>query len=103
MTETDFGTIISELRIQKKLSQKALAKEIGVHVATIKNWESNRCTPDAKNICALADLFDVTADSLLVRKEAKTIPLPNLSDGEHKQLLGIIQGYLDNRVLPKQK
>ena len=103
MTETDFGKIISELRSKNRLSQKELAKEIGVHVATIKNWECNRCTPDAKNIGAIADLFHITADSLLGRKEHNTISLPDLSDSEYRQLLGVIQGYLDYRVFLEQK
>lgn len=57
MTETDFGKIISELRSKNRLSQKELVKEIGVHVATIKNRECNRCTPDAKNIGAIKHKF----------------------------------------------
>ena len=103
MTEIDFGTIISELRSRNRLSQEDLAKELGVHEGTVKNWENNRCTPDAKNICALADFFHITTDSLLGRKEGRSISLPKLTDREYNQLLGIIQSYLDCRVVLEQK
>ena len=59
------GSVLCSLRKQNVMTQKELAKNLSVHITTIKNWESGNCYPDAKNVCALADLFHVTTDYLL--------------------------------------
>ncbi|WP_247644746.1 helix-turn-helix transcriptional regulator [Streptococcus sp. NLN76] len=56
---------LKELRTEKKLTQKELAKKIGVHYRTLQNWETNetQIKPDKAQI--LADYFGVTAGYLL--------------------------------------
>lgn len=76
--DTDFGKRLCELRKGNAWTQRELANRLGVHITTIKNWESNNCSPDAKNICALADLFHITTDSLLGRDKGETISIPAL-------------------------
>ena len=63
------STIIKELRIEKKISQSVLAKEIGVSQKAIDYWERGVNEPKASYIVKLADFFDVSADYLLGRKE----------------------------------
>ena len=63
------STIIKELRIEKKISQSVLAKEIGVSQKAIDYWERGINEPKASYIIKLADFFDVSADYLLGRKE----------------------------------
>ena len=89
------GSVLCSLRKQNVMTQKELAKNLSVHITTIKNWESGNCYPDAKTVCALADLFHVTTDYLLGREPSETISLEGLAPGERKQLLHIIQAYID--------
>lgn len=84
---------------KERYDAKRTCPKTNVHITTIKNWESNSCSPDAKNICALADLFHVTTDILLGREHEETISLAGLSAAERKQVLHIIQAYID--TLPK--
>lgn len=89
------GSILCRLRKQNAMTQKDLAKKLHVHITTIKNWEGNNCYPDAKNICALADLFHVTTDYLLGRECDETISFAGLTTAERRQLLHLVQAYID--------
>ena len=59
------GEIISELREDKKLTQKELAELIGVARNTISKYEVNEFLPDSANLIALSKFFDVSVDYLL--------------------------------------
>lgn len=95
MKDVSIGTILCDLRKRNAMTQKELAKKLNVHITTIKNWESDSCYPDAKNICSLADLFHVTTDFLLGRDNSEVISLQGLTPAERKQLLHIVQAYID--------
>lgn len=60
---------ISQLREERGLSQRALAKLIGASPKTVNFWESGKVEPSAKFICALADVFEVTCDYILGRED----------------------------------
>lgn len=59
---------IKELRVERGLSQAALAKAIGVSQKAIDYWERGLNEPKASYIILLSDFFDVTADYLLGRE-----------------------------------
>ena len=63
------GERIKELRIEKGLSQKALAKEIGVSQKAIDYWERGINEPKASYVILLAEFFGVSADFLLHIKD----------------------------------
>lgn len=90
-----FGEILAELRQDKGLTQKQLAKIIYVTPGTISNYENNIHLPDLEKLIALADFFGVTTDFLLGRTESNVSPdffnkniLAGISTGE---LVKIIQ------------
>lgn len=60
---------IKQLREEKLLSQRALAKQIGVSAKAVNFWESGAVEPSAKSVCALADFFECSADYLLGRED----------------------------------
>lgn len=59
---------IKELRLERSLSQAALAKSIGVSQKAIDYWERGVNEPKATYIVLLADFFGVTTDYLLGRE-----------------------------------
>lgn len=59
---------IKELRLERGLSQAALAKNIGVSQKAIDYWERGVNEPKATYIVLLADFFGVTTDYLLGRE-----------------------------------
>ena len=70
----DFGELLTELRLDKKMTQKALAKVLHVSVGTISNYEKGVHYPDIDKLINLADFFQVTTDYLLGRCESRMSP-----------------------------
>jgi transcriptional regulator with XRE-family HTH domain len=60
---------IRQLREEKNISQRALAKLIGASNKAVNFWEAGTVEPSAKFICALADVFECTTDYLLGRED----------------------------------
>ena len=56
---------IRELRKQSRLSQQALADQIGVFRNTISNWETGYSQISLENAKKVAEYFGVTIDYLL--------------------------------------
>ena len=90
-----FDCVLQQLRKNHAMTQKELARRLNIHITTVKNWESAACVPDAKNICAIADLFHVTTDYLLGREYNDTISLDGLTPAQRRQVLHIVQAYID--------
>lgn len=59
--------IINE-RKNHKLSQEELAEMVGVTRQTISNWELNETSPDLKQAQKLADIFNISIDELIGKK-----------------------------------
>jgi len=60
-----FAERLSELRIARHLSQRALATQTGFSPSAIKQWESEKRVPNAEAVVLLAKFFDVSAYYLL--------------------------------------
>ena len=60
-----FSQRLRELRLDKKLSMKQLAKEINTTDAAISNWENGVNEPKISSVISIAKFFGVTSDYLL--------------------------------------
>ena len=60
---------IGELRKEKALSQRQLAKELGTSQANLSRWEQGLNVPSIIECWKIADFFDVSIDLLCGRKE----------------------------------
>lgn len=60
-----FGGNLKNLREEKKLLQKDIAKIFNVSQATVSNWEAGRKIPEVPMLIAIAKYFGVTTDHLL--------------------------------------
>lgn len=57
---------ISDLRKNTdELSQRELAKKLGVTQASISRWENNQLSISGRNLIKVATFFKVSVDSLL--------------------------------------
>lgn len=66
-----FGDVLCELRQDKGLYQKELAKTLNVSTSNISNYETNVHLPDFKTILTIADYFNVSVDYLFGRTSFK--------------------------------
>lgn len=64
-----FSQRVKELRIDKKLSQEKLAKDLNVSRTTVLKWENGEHETDFRTLVKIADFFDVSLDFLLGRKD----------------------------------
>lgn len=53
------------LRKAKKLSQADLAEKAYTSISTIRNWEQNRAIPDICDIRRLAEILEVTVETMI--------------------------------------
>lgn len=60
--------IIYEKRTAAGLSQRELAKKVGVSNVMVCHWEQGHCMPNILNCWDLADFFDCSIDELVGRE-----------------------------------
>lgn len=65
----NFGEKLKSLRIKNEYSQENLAKMINVSRQAVTKWENGNGMPDIENLKLIADIFDVTIDSLVRDEE----------------------------------
>lgn len=63
----NLGKNILQLRRERNVTQEELASELGVTAAAVSKWENGYTLPDLLMLCALADYFQITTDTLLGR------------------------------------
>ena len=61
----NFGERLAALRKERGLSQEDLAEKLQLTRQTISKWETGASTPDLELLVQLAEVFDVSVDSLL--------------------------------------
>lgn len=64
-----YGKRIRDLRKENNLTQKELANLIKVDFRTVSFWETERFEPNIEQIIKLCDVFDVSADYIIGRKD----------------------------------
>ena len=69
MDITNVGNNIKRLRLEKHLTQNKLARKLGVSYQAVSKWENNVCAPDIALLPAIANLFEVSIDSLFSKNE----------------------------------
>ena len=62
--------LLKTLRAQSGMTQQEVAHRLGITRQAYSNYEAGLREPDYGTLCALADLFDCTADRLMGRPEA---------------------------------
>lgn len=65
----EFKEILKSLRIEKKLTQAELAKDINFSLSVVNKWENGKKSPSVDAIKILARYFCVTTDYLLGMEE----------------------------------
>lgn len=89
-------TRIKELRLEKNLTQQALAKHLGINQTTLSKLERESSVPDAALLIDLSRFFHVSVDYILFQSEARLNADYFLADNMHylkkyKHLIAIYQ------------
>ena len=67
------GEKLRHLRMTQKLTQKELAKTLGVSTRQIQNYEGNIQNPSKKITLKIMTIFNVSADYLLIEDNASVL------------------------------
>ena len=67
----DLGARIKQLRLEKHLSQEAVANELQVSRQAVAKWENNRSFPSTANLIALCNLFGISLAELVSSGESQ--------------------------------
>ena len=80
---------IRELRKQRKLTQKELAKHLKIADSTLSYWEMGKYEPDNKSLRKLAEFFRVSIDHIL-SVDANDGINTSYSDFEHQRFTDLL-------------
>lgn len=59
------GALIKQLRLEQKMTQRAMAEHLGVSDRTISKWECGLGLPDVGHLAAVAALLGISTETLL--------------------------------------
>lgn len=59
-----FGERLRALRLEKKMGQITLAKQLQVGKSVISLWELDKCEPTLSRLISIAEFFGVSLDYL---------------------------------------
>ena len=103
--EQTIGKRIQALRKSRGMTQEQLAEQVGVSAQAVSKWENDSSCPDISLLPKLAELFQVTTDSLLgMPEKAEIVPAPpkrsgfyvNIGDDEEEEDDGHQNGFSFN-------
>jgi transcriptional regulator with XRE-family HTH domain len=66
-----FGERLKKLRLERNLTQEALAEKLQIVKSTITKYEKNSRKPEFEILVKMADFFETTTDYLLGRTEKR--------------------------------
>ncbi len=72
MGEGEQKRTLRELREATKMTQFDVAKELGVTVTTVYNWERGTAEPYARHLLNLARLYDVSPFAIVLPEIERT-------------------------------
>ncbi|MGN0650063.1 MAG: helix-turn-helix domain-containing protein [Oscillospiraceae bacterium] len=87
-------------RKQNKFTQEQVAERLGVSRQAVAKWERGESLPDIENCIAMADMYEVSVDSLVRNLQN----LPTSDDGEGKKHIFGVSRVTDKGqiTLPKK-
>lgn len=94
MTSKECGGFISELRKEKKLTQKELAEKINVSDKAISRWETGKGYPDVTSLVSLSEYFDVSVNELLA---GKRLTVENIRETADENLISVFEQVQKNK------
>ena len=73
---------LKKIRVQHNLTQKEVAERINTNRVNYNRYELEKGEPDIKTLIKLADLYHISIDELVGRKQTNTIDKGLLSQTE---------------------
>lgn len=69
MEQKSLGENIAKYRTEKGMSQEKVAEYLEVSRQAVTKWEANLSRPSTENLIRLSEMFGITVEELLGRKQ----------------------------------
>lgn len=69
MKDYAFGNLLTSLRLEKGYSQFQLGQLVGVSDKAVSKWENGSAKPRMATCCKLAEVLEVSLDTLLAEQD----------------------------------
>lgn len=103
----DFGSIVVDLRKQKKISQTDLANQLGIHKNVLGRYERGEVLPSIDIARKIADLLDVSLDYLTGKVDIemdkdiqkRILEVSKFNDEDRASLYSVIDAFIAKRKI----
>jgi len=85
----NLGENIYRLRGEKNMSQGDLADALEVSRQSVSKWENNSATPELDKLIKMSQLFDVSLDELVTRKQPAVPAAPQRKRISVREMIGM--------------
>ncbi len=94
----DFGIRLRQLREERGLSRKALAKKLGVSEETLYRYENNVQTPSLDRAKQIAGILRTSIDYLVGVDDQYTLKFPGLSKEQRNALNLFLRVFVNEQI-----
>lgn len=94
-----FGFRLKQLRQARSITQKELAKRLGLTKSVISAYETDIRTPSFDTLLHIAAFFNVTTDYLLGAERDMTLDISKLTETDKEIILTLLERLKENRSI----
>lgn len=87
----DLSVRLKELRLEKRLRQDQLAALVGLEKSSISMYENDMRQPSYETLVRFADVFNVSVDYLLGRRNDRQLDLSGLTAADYSAVAQILE------------
>lgn len=103
----DFGSVVSELRKQKGISQTDLASQLGIHKNVLGRYERNEVYPSIDLARKIADILDVSLDFLTGKDDvqidkdtsSRILEVSKFEEADRNHIFSVIDAFIAKRKI----
>lgn len=103
----NFGSIVVELRKQKKISQTELATQLGIHKNVLGRYERNEVMPSIDIARKIADILDVSLDYLTGKTDVemdkdiqkRILEVSKFDQEDRQNIFSVIDAFIAKRKI----
>ena len=103
----DFGSVVSELRKQKRISQTDLASHLGIHKNVLGRYERNEVFPSIDIARKIADILDVSLDYLTGKDDvqidkntsSRILEVSKFEESDRNSIFSVIDAFIAKRKI----
>lgn len=103
----DFGSVVVELRKEKKISQTELAAQLGIHKNVLGRYERNEVMPSVEIARRIADILDVSLDYLTGKTDVeidkdiqkRILEVSKFNDEDRNNIFSVIDAFIAKRKI----